>query len=41
MFWIGVALALVAAGLMFAVLPQHRPTSTLRYHQAIRWLGQL
>lgn len=41
MFWIGVPLALVAAALMFAVLPHHRPTSTLRYHQAIRSLGQL
>lgn len=41
MFWIGVPLALFAAGLMFAVLPHHRPTSTLRYHQAIRSLGQL
>ncbi len=41
MFWIGVPLALLAAGLMFAVLPHHRPTSTLRYHQAIRSLGQL
>jgi predicted MFS family arabinose efflux permease len=41
MFWIAVPLALVAAGLMLAVLPHHRPTSTLRYHQAIRSLGQL
>jgi predicted MFS family arabinose efflux permease len=41
MFWIGVPLALLAAGLMFAVLPHHRPTSTLRYHQALRSLGQL
>lgn len=41
MFWIGVPLALVAAGLMLAVLPHHRPTSTLRYHQAIQSLGQL
>ena len=41
MFWIGVPLALVGAGLMFAVLPHHRPTSTLRYHQAIQSLGQL
>ncbi|MGV8935858.1 MAG: MFS transporter [Allorhizobium sp.] len=41
MFWIGVPLALVAAGLMFAVLPQHRPTSSLRYHEAIRSLGEL
>jgi predicted MFS family arabinose efflux permease len=41
MFWIGVPLALVAAGLMFAVLPHHTPTSTLRYHEAIRSLGQL
>jgi len=41
MFWMGVPLALVAAGLMFAVLPHHRPASTLRYHQAIQSLGQL
>ncbi|WP_275791196.1 MFS transporter [Pararhizobium gei] len=41
MFWIGVPLALAAAGLMFAVLPHHRPTSALRYHQAIQSLGQL
>lgn len=41
MFWIGVPLALIAAGLMFTVLPHHRPTSTLRYRQAIQSLGQL
>ncbi|WP_377299535.1 MFS transporter [Rhizobium sp. SGZ-381] len=41
MFWIGVPLALLGAGLMFAVLPHHRPTSTLRYHQAIRSLAEL
>ncbi|MDI6025308.1 MFS transporter [Corticibacterium sp. UT-5YL-CI-8] len=41
MFWIGVPLALAAAGLMFAVLPHHRPTSTLRYVQALQSLGQL
>ncbi|WP_426232399.1 MFS transporter [Pararhizobium sp. DWP3-4] len=41
MFWIGVPLALIAAGLMFVVLPQHRLTSTLRYHQAIQSLGHL
>lgn len=41
MFWIGVPLALAAGGLMFAVLPQHRPTSSLRYHQAILSLAHL
>jgi predicted MFS family arabinose efflux permease len=41
MFWIGVPLSLFAAGLMLAVLPHHRPTSTLRYHEAIHSLGQL
>ncbi len=41
MFWIGVPLALAASGLMFAKLPHHRPTSTLRYHQAIRSLAHL
>ncbi len=41
MFWIGVPLALVAAGLMFAVLPHHRPTSLLRYHRALQSLGHL
>lgn len=41
MFWIGVPLALIAAGLMFAVLPHHRPTSTLRYHQALISLAHL
>lgn len=41
MFWIGVPLALLAAGLMFVVLPHHRPTSTLRYPQALRSLAHL
>lgn len=41
MFWIGVPLALAAAGLMFAVLPHHKPTSILRYHQALQSLAHL
>ncbi len=41
MFWIGVPMALVAATMMFAALPNHRPTSRMRYHTAIRSLAHL
>lgn len=39
MFWLGVPLALAAAVLMFATLPDHRPTSRMRYRSAIRSLA--
>ncbi|KXF75588.1 MFS transporter [Paramesorhizobium deserti] len=39
MFWLGVPLALVAAMLMFATLPDHRATSRMPYHHAIRSLA--
>lgn len=41
MFWIGVPLALGAAVLMFATLPQHRATSSMPYGRAIRSLASL
>lgn len=41
MFWIGVPLALFAAGLMFAVLPHHRVNPGLDYSQALRSLVYL
>ncbi|WP_296433429.1 MULTISPECIES: MFS transporter [unclassified Rhizobium] len=41
MFWIGVPMALLGAAMMFAALPNHRPTSRMRYHNAIRSLAQL
>jgi len=41
MFWLGVPLALAAATLMFATLPDHRAVSRMRYHNAIRSLAHL
>ena len=41
MFWIGVPLALVAAGLMALTLPGHRPTSRMPYGTALRSLAHL
>ncbi len=41
MFWIGVPMALAAAAMMFATLPAHAPTSRMRYHNAIKSLGDL
>ncbi|CAN7695024.1 MFS transporter [Ensifer adhaerens] len=41
MFWIGVPMALVAAAMMFATLPDHAPTSRLHYRNAIKSLGHL
>lgn len=41
MFWVGVPLALVAAAMMFATLPNHRATSRMRYHTAIKSLAHL
>lgn len=41
MFWIGVPLALIAAAMMFVTLPDHRSTSRMQYHTAIRSLAHL
>lgn len=41
MFWIGVPLALTAAGMMFATLPDHAPTSRMKYLNAIKSLEHL
>jgi predicted MFS family arabinose efflux permease len=41
MFWIGVPLALAAAAMMFATLPNHRSVSRMHYHTAIRSLAHL
>lgn len=41
MFWIGAPLALVASGLMYGVLPHHRPVSALHYGAALRSLAHL
>lgn len=41
MFWIGVPLALVAAGMMFTMLPDHRATLRMPYGKAIRSLAHL
>jgi predicted MFS family arabinose efflux permease len=41
MFWIGVPLALAAAVAMFIALPEHRPASRMRYHNAIASLAHL
>ena len=41
MFWLGVPLAVLASGLMYATLPQHAPTSRMAYHNAIRSLAKL
>lgn len=41
MFWIGVPLALIASGLMYRVLPHHRPASAMSYAAALRSLGHL
>lgn len=41
MFWIGVPLALFAGMLMFFALPNHRSTSHMRYHTAIRSLAKI
>ncbi|YBV93776.1 MFS transporter (plasmid) [Phyllobacteriaceae bacterium JZ32] len=38
MFWLGVPLALAAAMLMFATLPNHKAVSRMRYHNVIRSL---
>lgn len=35
MFWIGVPMALFAAALMFVMLPNHKPSSRMRYRHAI------
>lgn len=45
MFWLGVPLALIAAGVMALVLPDHAPASPMRYPTALRslvtlWTGQ-
>ncbi|PZU88244.1 MAG: MFS transporter [Shinella sp.] len=41
MFWISVPLALAAAVLMFLALPDHRPTSRMRYRTALVSLAHL
>ena len=41
MFWLGVPLALIAGGLMFAVLPTSRPDSRLSYPALLRTLIDL
>lgn len=41
MFWISVPLALAAAVLMFFALPDHRPTSRMRYRTALVSLAHL
>lgn len=41
MFWLGVPLALAAAGLMAATLPHHRPVSPLSYSSALGSLVHL
>lgn len=41
MFWIGVPLALAAGALMFVVLPNHRSTSHMPYHTALRSLAHI
>lgn len=41
MFWIGVPMALVAAGMMYATLPDHRATLRMPYGAAIRSLAHL
>ena len=41
MFWVGVPMALLAAGMMFATLPNHRATSGMKYHTAIKSLAHL
>lgn len=41
MFWLGVPLALAAAGLMAAVLPHSAPDSTLSYGRLLRSIGHL
>lgn len=40
-FWVGAPLALVAAGLMYAVLPHHGPTSDMSYAATLRSLAHL
>lgn len=41
MFWIGVPMALFAAVLMFMALPNHKPSSRMRYHDAIVSLAHI
>ncbi|WP_331375773.1 MFS transporter [Sinorhizobium chiapasense] len=41
MFWIGMPMALAAAAMMFAILPDHAPTSRMQYHNAIKSLRYL
>lgn len=41
MFWLGVPLALVAGGLMAAVLPRSRPETTMGYGKLLRSIGHL
>ncbi|QUS38065.1 MFS transporter [Tardiphaga alba] len=41
MFWLGVPMALLSAGLMTAILPNHAPASHIRYRDAIRSLAHL
>ncbi|PYE90471.1 MFS transporter [Phyllobacterium leguminum] len=41
MFWLGVPLALIAAGLMFVTLPVHRSASRMRYLTALKSLAHL
>ncbi len=41
MFWLGVPIALGAAALMAVLLPTSRPTSTMRYGEALRSLAGL
>lgn len=40
-FWIGVPMALTAAAMMFATLPDHAPTSRMHYHNAMKSLWHL
>jgi predicted MFS family arabinose efflux permease len=41
MFWLGVPLALAAAGLMYLTLPDHRPNSRMPYGKALHSLAHL
>jgi predicted MFS family arabinose efflux permease len=41
MFWLGVPMVLIAAGLMFLTLPDHRAVSRMSYPHAIRSLAHL
>ncbi|TWF58568.1 MFS transporter [Neorhizobium alkalisoli] len=41
MFWLGVPLALAAAGLMYLTLPDHRPNSLMPYGKALHSLAHL